>query len=100
MTTGASAVGRPGVTLVVDSSDLETGETRQVSARGTAELTRFDRELSYRKLRRYLGPDDRTRDRRFATYLNTTNAQLVRLPPERPVAHDLSLRPSATVPNP
>ncbi len=86
----------PRVALVVDSCDLVTGETRKVSARGTAEVTRFDRDRSYRKLCRYLGPDQDRWDPRFGAYLNATNAQLVRLDPDRLVAQDLSFRPSAS----
>ncbi len=84
----------PRVALVVDSCDLATGETRQVSAGGRAQLTPFDRERTYRKLRRYLGPDRHTWDPRFGAYLLDTSAQIVRLAPERLVARDLSFRPS------
>lgn len=90
----------PSVALVVDTCDLMTGETRQVSARGAAELVPFDVDRTCRKLRRYLGPDQHTWDPRFGTYLTAGDARLVRLAPDRLVAHDLSFRPSAIVPSP
>lgn len=80
--------------LVVDTCDLGTGETRQVSARGPAEVLAFDPARTYRKLSRYLGPDRDTWDPRFTDYLTTTETKLVRLSPERLVAQDLSFRPS------
>ena len=85
----------PRVALVVDTCDLATGTTLQVSAKGTAETLAFDPGRTYRKLSRYLGPDHETWDPRFSDYLTTTDTQLVRLSPERLVARDLSFRPSS-----
>lgn len=85
----------PRAALVVDTCDLDTGETRQVSARGRAEMLALDPARSYRKLSRYLGPDETTWDPRFSAYLTMTDSQLVRLSPERLVAQDLSFRPSS-----
>jgi nitroimidazol reductase NimA-like FMN-containing flavoprotein (pyridoxamine 5'-phosphate oxidase superfamily) len=84
----------PRVALVVDSCEVSTGETRQVSARGTAEVVPNDIALTYRKLARYLGDDRPTWDPRFRAYLVDADASLVRLAPERLVAVDLSFRPS------
>lgn len=82
----------PRVALVVDTCDLATGATLQVSARGTAEVLALDPARTYRKLSRYLGPDQDTWDPRFRDYLTTTDAKLVCLRPERLVAQDLSFR--------
>ncbi len=90
----AALARNPQVALVVDTCDLATGQTRQVSARGTARVVPFDAEVTYRKLRRYLGADRRAWDPRFRTYLSPADACLVRLSPERLVAKDLSFRPS------
>lgn len=85
----------PRVALVVDTCDLATGETRQVNARGRAEILALDPARTYRKLSRYLGPDEATWDPRFSAYLTTTDTRLVRFSPERLVAQDLSFRPSS-----
>jgi nitroimidazol reductase NimA-like FMN-containing flavoprotein (pyridoxamine 5'-phosphate oxidase superfamily) len=84
----------PRVALVVDSCDLTTGQTWQVSATGSAEVLPFDPALTYRKLIRYLGPNRHAWDPRFGTYLSGADAAMARLVPERLVARDLSFRPS------
>jgi len=85
----------PRVALLVDTCDLGTGEVRQVSARGDAELLPFDRARARRKLVRYLGADERAWDPRFrieALAIDPT-ARFVRLSPRRLIARDLSFRP-------
>lgn len=84
----------PTVALVVDSCDLETGATRQVTAKGRAEVVAADPARSVRKLSRYLGPDVQTWDDRFAAYVSRPDAVMARLVPDRLVAKDLSFRPS------
>ncbi|MBE9373041.1 pyridoxamine 5'-phosphate oxidase family protein [Saccharopolyspora sp. HNM0983] len=83
----------PRVALVVDVCDLETGEVRQVTARGRADVVAFDPERARRKLIRYLGPDETVWDVRFRIdSLSEPEAEtrLVRLAPERLTASDLS----------
>jgi nitroimidazol reductase NimA-like FMN-containing flavoprotein (pyridoxamine 5'-phosphate oxidase superfamily) len=55
----------PRVALVVDTSDVVTGEVKGVTALGEAELVPFDPERAKRKLAKYLGPDDTLWDPRF-----------------------------------
>jgi nitroimidazol reductase NimA-like FMN-containing flavoprotein (pyridoxamine 5'-phosphate oxidase superfamily) len=78
----------PRVALVVDSCDLATGEVRQVTARGEAEIVPFDAARAHRKLSRYLGPDEATWDPYFREFEPET--RFVRLMPERLTARDLS----------
>lgn len=83
----------PRVALVIDACDLNTGDVRQVTARGTAEVVAFDPERARRKLIRYLGPNETARDQRFSlNSLSNPNAEtrLVRLAPERLSCSDLS----------
>lgn len=88
----------PRVSLVIDTCDLESGEVRQVTARGEAEVVDFDRERARRKLTRYLGPDESEWDTRFSVrYLEQPDQEtrLVRLVPERMTARDPSFSPSS-----
>ncbi len=85
------------VALVVDVCDLETGEVKQVRARGAAEVHPYDRERAYRKLSRYLGPDQSRWDRsRFQLEDGPAEAKskFIRLAPEQLAALDLSFVPS------
>lgn len=84
----------PAVAVVVDTCDVHTGQTRQVSASGRAELVAADPARTERKLRRYLGPDPGRWDERFRAYLDRDDAAMVRLAPARLMAQDLSFRPS------
>lgn len=86
--------GDPEVALVVDTCDLATGVTRQVMAKGRAEVVALDPSRAKRKLRRYLGPDPDLWDERFRPYLARSDAGMVRFVPERLVAQDLSFRTS------
>lgn len=83
----------PAVALVVDVCDIGSGEVRQVTARGSAELVPFDAERGYRKLRRYLGADEARWDERFRRYLRADPAESgttwLRLRPDRLTAKDL-----------
>lgn len=86
----------PRLALVVDSCDLDSGEVRQVTARGDGVIVPFDPERARRKLARYLGTDEQAWDPRFeARYLREPDRQtrLVRLEPERLTARDLSFSP-------
>lgn len=82
------------VALVVDSCDLVTGCTRQVTATGFAEVVALDVGRVRRKLTKYLGLDDGRWEPRFRRHLRDPRARLVRLDPERVAAADLSFRPS------
>jgi hypothetical protein len=53
------------VALVVDVTDVTTGEVKSVTATGDAEIVEFDPARARRKLARYLGPDDMLWDPRF-----------------------------------
>ena len=55
----------PRVALVVDVTDIASGEVKGVTATGEAEIVLFDPERARRKLERYLGPDDALWDPRF-----------------------------------
>ena len=81
----------PRVALVVDSCDLTTGRTLQVTARGLADLQPFDPERARRKLRRYLGGDETRWDERFRSgTFDDPTAGFLRLRPERLRARDVS----------
>lgn len=86
----------PALALVVDECDLTTGTVRQVIARGPAELVTFDVPRGYRKLSRYLGPDQTRWDPRLRRYLShpiDVGTIWVRLHPSRLTAKDLSYVP-------
>ena len=85
----------PRVALVIDTCDLASGEVRQVTAHGEAELVAFDPARARRKLARYLGPDEAAWDPGFLTrYVREPDAatRFVRLAPDRLTARDLSYR--------
>lgn len=84
----------PTVALVIDVCDLDTGEVKQVRARGSAEIHAYDRDRAYRKLSRYLGADERRwDDRRFQLEADPTT-RFVKLTPESIEAVDLSFYPA------
>jgi nitroimidazol reductase NimA-like FMN-containing flavoprotein (pyridoxamine 5'-phosphate oxidase superfamily) len=88
-------VSNPTVAIVIDICDLDTGEVKQVRARGAAEVHPFDRERAYRKLSRYLGTDERRwDDSRFSLEADATT-KFVKLAPDLIDALDLSFRSSA-----
>ena len=84
----------PAVALVVDVCDTTTGLTRQVIARGDAEVVPFDVPRGRRKLYRYLGDDESRWDSRFRDYLYSDTSQLgtvwICLRPKSLTASDLS----------
>ncbi|WP_405513273.1 pyridoxamine 5'-phosphate oxidase family protein [Streptomyces canus] len=84
----------PGVALVVDACDIETGLVQQVIARGDAELVPFDVPRGRRKLIRYLGADESRWDARFVHYLyddpGKRGTTWLRLVPDSLSAQDLS----------
>jgi hypothetical protein len=84
----------PAVAVVVDVCDTKTGLTRQVIARGDAEVVPFDVPRGRRKLYRYLGDDESRWDSRFRDYLYPDTSQLgtvwICLRPKSLTATDLS----------
>lgn len=83
------------VALVVDHSDLDTGEIKQVVVRGQAELLPWDTERGWRMLRRYLGDDVGAWERRFQRYMKgELGCTWLRLAGGAPKLTDLSFRPS------
>ena len=84
----------PAVAIVVDVCDLVTGETVQVIAKGEAELLSFDTARGFRKLSRYLGPDESNWDRRFRSYLRddpeTKGTRWLRVTPTLLTGNDFS----------
>jgi nitroimidazol reductase NimA-like FMN-containing flavoprotein (pyridoxamine 5'-phosphate oxidase superfamily) len=85
----------PEVAIVVDTCDLRSGEVLQVVARGSAEILALDEGRARRKLGRYLGPDEASRDRRFiAGTFADPSVRLVRVAPRFLRARDLSFRPA------
>ena len=86
----------PALAVVIDVCDVATGLTRQVIARGQGEVLPFDVPRGYRKLSRYLGPDEERWDTRFREYLHDDPAVRgtiwLRLRPSSLTATDLSYR--------
>ncbi len=83
---------------MIDDCDLATGEVRQVTARGDAEVVPFEPELARRKLARYLGEDEAAWDARFRVERLSEPehaTRLIRLVPEHMAAQDPSFIPSA-----
>lgn len=80
----------PEVALVVDTCDLTTGDVRQVTATGTADVHDYDTDRATRLLRRYLGTDERSWDRRFQPHETDAGTVFVRLTPTHVTARDLS----------
>ncbi len=85
----------PEVALAVDTYDLRTGEVIQIIAYGPAEVRPFQPDLARRKLRKYLGPDDKRWDPRFSDIFDAPDEQgLVRFAPRTMRARDLSFTPA------
>ena len=83
------------VALVVDTCDLATGRTLQVTAGGRAELRPFDAERARRKLRRSLGDDEERWDERFRSgTFDDPTAALICLRPDALHARDVSFTPA------
>lgn len=83
----------PRAALTIDTCDLETGEVRQVIARGEIEIRPYDRDRAIRKLRRYLGTNINDWDERFDPGA-MEDSRFARLVPDALTARDLSFRPS------
>lgn len=82
----------PKVAAVVDTCDLVKGEFK-IRLRGEASVVPYDRDRAFRKLSRYLGPDESAWDaNRFDRDGNQT--RFVKLEPDRIEALDLSFEPS------
>ncbi|HXW33589.1 MAG TPA: pyridoxamine 5'-phosphate oxidase family protein [Acidimicrobiales bacterium] len=85
----------PHVILSVDVCNLYTGETKQISARGEAELLPWDQQRAWRLLRRYLGDDANGWDDRFRAYMRGgPGCVWIRLEAQEPRLNDLSFVPS------
>jgi hypothetical protein len=85
----------PKVALVVDLCDLATGETKQVVARGESELLAWDPDRGWRMLRRYLGDNVESWEKRFQAYVSGEHDSVwLRLPAPVPKLVDLSFVPS------
>jgi len=85
----------PAVSLVVDTCDLSTGRTLQVTASGRAEVVAFDPARARRKLVRYLGSDEDRWDERFRSgTFDDPSTRWARLVPDRLVVRDVSFSPS------
>jgi hypothetical protein len=81
----------PGVALVVDRCDLETGTVQQVMAEGDAEIYQLDGGRAERILERYLGPDVTRWPERFKRdAFDDPATRLIRLEPVRLWARDRS----------
>jgi nitroimidazol reductase NimA-like FMN-containing flavoprotein (pyridoxamine 5'-phosphate oxidase superfamily) len=81
----------PGVALVVDTCDLETGTVHQVTAVGEAEIYQLDAGRAHRLLQRYLGADASRWPQRFKSgTFDDPATRLIRLEPDRLRARDLS----------
>ena len=89
----------PGLAITVDVWDAMTGVTKQVVARGSAEVLAFDVPRGRRLLSRYLGSDEELWDPRFSAYLYSEPAELgtvwVRMAPTILRATDVSYQVSA-----
>jgi len=83
------------VALVVDTCNLDTGETVQVASNGHAELVAFDAERGARLLARYLGREQRGWDPRFRRYLRDEPSTVwIKIQPDQMRIVDLSFQPS------
>lgn len=92
-TLGDRLVADDTVALLIDSSDLRTGEVIAVYATGRATLEPYDEQRAGRKLARYLGPDMSTWDReRFGGGPAADGERFIRLVPDRLSMRDLSFR--------
>jgi hypothetical protein len=84
----------PALAITVDVCEVMTGLTKQVIARGSAEVLPLDVPRGRRLLSRYLGSDEQRWDPRFRGYLSNDPADLgtvwVRMDPRFLRATDLS----------
>jgi nitroimidazol reductase NimA-like FMN-containing flavoprotein (pyridoxamine 5'-phosphate oxidase superfamily) len=87
----------PALAVVIDVCDTATGLMRQVIAHGDARILPFDGPRGYRKLSRYLGPDEERWNPRFRSYLHDAPDQRgtvwIHLQPTRLTTTDLSYAP-------
>ena len=84
---------RPEAALAIVAFDVESGLVQHVGMRGTAKLTSFDENRTYRLLRRYLGDNPDDWDPRFAD-LDPERWSFIEFSPETVVARDQSFVPS------
>ncbi|HEU5472938.1 MAG TPA: pyridoxamine 5'-phosphate oxidase family protein [Actinophytocola sp.] len=86
----------PNFELVIDTCDLDTGETRQVIAHGKAYVVDFDVERGRRILSRYAGPYEDDWDPRFQLRPDPSvyGTRLAKMVPDDMWAVELSFRPA------
>jgi nitroimidazol reductase NimA-like FMN-containing flavoprotein (pyridoxamine 5'-phosphate oxidase superfamily) len=85
----------PRVALAVDTTNLATGDTRQVLVTGRAEILPWDGDRGERMLRKYLGDDTGAWDHRFQRYLEGESGSVwLRVTTAQPKLVDLSYAPS------
>jgi hypothetical protein len=86
----------PDFEAVIDTCDLETGETLQVIAHGHARVVDFDVERGRRILTRYAGPHEDFWDARFQLRPDPSvyGTRLARLVPDDIWTVDLSFKPA------
>lgn len=86
----------PAFEIVIDTCDLDTGETRQVVAHGNASVVDFDVPRGRRILSRYAGPHEDDWDPRFQLRPDPSvyGTRLCRMVPEDIWTVDLSFRPA------
>ena len=81
----------PRVALLVDTCELDTGEVRQLSAEGEAEIYQRDPGRACRILQRYLGADASRWPERFkGSTFHDPATRMIRLEPSSMRARDLS----------
>jgi len=85
----------PSFELVIDTCDLDTGETRQVIAHGKAYVVDFDNDRGRRILTRYAGPHEEDWDPRFQVWPDPSvyGTRLAKMVPDDIWTVDLSFRP-------
>ena len=86
----------PNFELVIDTCDLDTGETRQVIAHGKAYVVDFDVERGRRILSRYAGPHEDDWDARFQLRPDPSvyGTRLAMMVPDDIWTVDLTFRPA------
>jgi hypothetical protein len=83
--------GDPRVALLVDTCELDTGDVRQLSAEGEAEIYQLDPGRACRILQRYLGADASRWPERFkGSTFHDPATRMIRLEPGSLRARDLS----------
>jgi hypothetical protein len=91
----ASLRREPRCAIGIIDFDPSVGLCQHVGMRGTAEVLPFDVAVARALFRRYMGPDEADRDRRFDDVFDgSAKLELVRFTPETVVVRDQSYRPT------